>query len=159
LKVIDYTQENALQVIPKGSVDFILDTMGEAMSFLSLMVPHTSTIVSISTLPSGSQFQDAGFFKRPSKPQVPLPVRLFLDGADMIRKLRAWRWGVDYTYMFLVSSGEELDQLRTIVEEGKLVPVVGSRTNIKDIEAIRKICMQAYEGKGGIGKAVITVSP
>lgn len=157
-KVIDYTKDDPMQVIPRGSVDFILDTMGRAMAYLSLMTPNTSLIISISTLPSGSQFQDAGFFKRPSQPQVPMPVRMFLDGADMVRKLRAWRWVVEYTYMFLEASGKELDQLRTYVEEGRLVPVIGSRTNLKDIDEVRKVCMQVYQGKGGIGKAVFNVA-
>jgi hypothetical protein len=135
----------------------MLDTMGQAMSCLSLMTPKTSIIVSISTTPSGSQLQNAGFFRRPSKPKVPFPVRLFLDGVDVARKIRAWRWDVEYTYMFLEANGKELDQLKAHVEGGQLVPVIGSTTDLRDIEGVTKVCMKAYEGKGGIGKAVFTV--
>lgn len=57
--VIDYTKDDPAAIIPRGSIDFILDTTGEAMKHLSLMVPSTSTIVSISTLPSGTQLQQS----------------------------------------------------------------------------------------------------
>lgn len=129
------------------------------MSYLSLMTPTTGTIVSISTTPSGSQFQEASFFKRPDKPRVPLLARTFLDATDFVRKKRARRWGVTYTYMFLESNAKELDTLRGYVEERKVQPVIGSRAALDDIEKVKELCLQVYQGKGGIGKAVIEVIP
>ena len=155
--VIDYTKDDPLKVIPRGSVDFMFDTMGQAMTCLSLMTPSTGTIVSISTTPSAAQFQDSSFFRRPSQPRVPLVARFFLDATDSVRKLRAWRWSVNYTYMFLDSDAEELNILRSYVEEGKIRPVIGSRTDLKDIEKVKEACLQVYNGKGGIGKAVFTL--
>ncbi|KAF2147662.1 GroES-like protein [Myriangium duriaei CBS 260.36] len=156
--IIDYTKEDPLRVIPRGSVDFMLDTMGQAMVYLSLMVPATSTIVSISTTPSGAQFQNASFLKRPDQPRVPLFARSYLDTIDLVRKVRAWRWGVNYTYMFLEADAKELDALKGYVEDGKIHPVIGSSTDLNNIEKVREVCQQVYEGKGGVGKAVFTVS-
>lgn len=146
-----------MTVIPRGSVDLMLDTMGDAMKFLSLMTPSTSTIVSISTTPSSTQFQQSSFFKRPDNPRVPFIARMFLDLQDTIRKHRAARWKVDYTYMFLASDASELDILRGYVEEKKIRPVVGSITDLKDIEKVKEVCQQVYAGKGGVGKAVFRV--
>lgn len=146
-----------MKVIHPQSVDFILDTLGQAMQYLSLMTPKTGTIVSISTTPSGSQLQDSSFFKRPSNPRVPWLVRLALDGMDYVRKLRAKRWSVNYQYMFLESSGKELDILTKYVGEKNLLPVVGLRVDIHDLDKVKEACNQVYHGKGGIGKTVFEI--
>lgn len=146
-----------MKIIPRGSVDFILDTTAQAMQFLSLMTPSTSSIISISTLPSGTQLQEAPVMNRPDNPRLPLLFRLALNAMDSIKKLRAWRWGVHYEYMFLESNGKDLDDLSKYVEEGRLSPVVGSRVNIRDLDKVREACNIVYKGKGGIGKVVIDV--
>lgn len=146
-----------MAIIPRGSVDFILDTTGQAMQFLSLMTPSTSTIISISTLPSGTQLQQAPIMDRPDKPQIPFIMRLVLNALDSIKQLRAWRWSVHYEYLFLESNGKDLASLTKFVEEGKLVPVVGSRVDLRDIEKVREACSIVYKGKGGIGKTVINI--
>ncbi|KAF2166826.1 hypothetical protein M409DRAFT_66389 [Zasmidium cellare ATCC 36951] len=156
-QIIDYTKEDPTTIIPRGSIDFLLDTMGQALSYLSLMTPHTSTIMSISTTPSGTQLQSSSFFSRPSNPKIPWLVKTFLDGADYVRKLRARRWGVRYEYMFLESGRGELDALRGFVEEGRLRAVVGSRVALRDAGAVREACGRVYQGKGGVGKTVFEV--
>lgn len=77
---------------------------------------------------------------------------------DRIRKLRAWRYSVKYAYMFLESSGQDLDELRTHVEEGRLRTVVGMTVPLSDIEAVRSACQVVYSGKGGLGKVVVQVA-
>ncbi|KAK5064350.1 hypothetical protein LTR84_000183 [Exophiala bonariae] len=156
-QIIDYTKEDVMALIPRGSVDFVLDTTGQAMQFLSLMTPSTSTIISISTLPSGTQLQQAPIMNRPDKPQLPFVMRVALNALDSIKKLRASRWGVHYEYLFLESNGKDLASLTSYVEGGKLVPVVGSRVDIRDIEKVREACGIVYKGKGGIGKTVIDI--
>ena len=156
--VIDYTKSNPTSIIPPGSVDFVLDTTGQAMQFLSLMVPRTSLVISISTQPSGLQLQQADFMDRPDRPRLSWWARGFLDTTDAVRKLRAWRWSVEYSYLFLAASGEDLETIRDYVESAKLVPVVGTRTRLKDMAGVRQACLLVYEGKGGIGKAVISIA-
>lgn len=146
-----------MTAIPRGSVDFMLDTTGQAMPFLSLMVPGTSSIVSISTVPSGRQLQDSPAMRRPGKPQMPWLPYLLLNSLDGVSRWRARRWGVEYQYMFLDSNGKDLRELTGYVEQGKLKPVVGTRVDLKDLEGVKKVAGMVYEGKGGIGKAVINV--
>lgn len=154
-QIIDYTKDDPLKVIPPGSVDFLFDTTGQSMAFLSLMTPKTSLIVSISTNPSGTTLQSSGVMQRPDNPRLPLVGRLFLNATDAVRRLRACRWGVEYMYIFMEPSGSQLKELAGYIDEGKLRPVVGTRVDIHDIDAVRKACTQVYEGKGGIGKAVL----
>ncbi|RMZ80751.1 hypothetical protein DV738_g2629, partial [Chaetothyriales sp. CBS 135597] len=134
-QIIDYTKENPATVIPRGSVDFILDTTGESMQFLSLMVASTSSIVSISTLPSGTQLQQSPLMQRSDKPQLSWLAYLGLNALDSVRKLRARRWGVEYQYMFLEATGKDLEAIAGYVDTGLIKPVVGTRANFKDIES------------------------
>jgi NADPH:quinone reductase-like Zn-dependent oxidoreductase len=157
IKVIDYTKDDPKNIIQPGSVDFLFDTVGLSIDYLHLMQPKTSCIVSIATMPSGSQLQDSSLMKLPHHPVVPLHFRLALNMLDFIRKLRARRYGVAYSYIFLDPNGNDLDTLTRHVEEGKLKPVVGTTVNLSDIEAVRKACQVVYSGQGGLGKAVIKV--
>ncbi|KAF5593781.1 serine threonine kinase [Fusarium subglutinans] len=156
-QIIDYTNQKVAEAVPPKSVDFCFDTTGQAMEFLSLMVPSTGMIVSISTTPSASTLQASSVMRRPENPQIPFAGRLFLHAADAIRRLRAWRWGVTYMYHFLDPNREDLHKLTDYVDDGKVKPVVRARVDMRDIEAVREACDQTYKGKGGLGKTVFEV--
>jgi NADPH:quinone reductase-like Zn-dependent oxidoreductase len=157
-EVIDYTKSDPSQKIESGSVDFLFDTVGSSMEFLSLMKPQSGCIVSVSTMPSGTQLQDSSIMDLPHKPTVPLAFKTALNLMDCVRKLRARRYGVEYTYMFLESSGQDLDELRKYVEDGRLRTVVGTTVELSDISAVQNACQVVYDGKGGLGKMVIKVA-
>ncbi|CAG7970014.1 unnamed protein product [Penicillium olsonii] len=157
-EVIDYTKSDPREVIQAGSVDFLFDTIGSSMEFLSLMKPQTGCIISVSTMPSGSQLQDSSIMDLPHKPTIPFVPRTALNAMDCVRKLRARRYGVEYSYMFLESTGEDLDELRGHVEEGRLRTVVGTTVPLSDIKAVQDACQIVYSGKGGLGKVVIRVA-
>lgn len=147
---------NPKNAIQPGTIDFLFDTVGSSMPYLSLMRPNTSCIISVSTTPSGDQLQASSLMQLPY-PVLPLPMRLALNLMDNVRKLRAWRYGVTYSYMFLESSGKDLDQLRELVESGKLRTVVGTTASLRDTKAVQDLCQVVYSGRGGLGKAVIKV--
>lgn len=127
------------------------------MELLPLMVPSTGMIVSISTKPSSSTLQGSDVMQRPENPRIPFYVGAYLDAEDWVRKLRAWYYNVDYKYWFLDPNAKDLDSLRAWVEEGKLVPVIGARVDLKDIDKVREACLTTYNGKGGLGKTVFEV--
>lgn len=135
----------------------MLDTTGQAMDFLSRMVPETGLIVSISTTPSGKQMQDAAVTKASDSPKIPFLASTILNTLDSVRKWRSKRWGVNYEFMFLDPNGADLDELRGHVEAGKLKPVVGLSVKFEDVEAVKKAAMTSYQGKGAIGKTVIVM--
>ena len=146
-----------MKLIPAGSVDFFFDTTGQAMQFLSHMVPSTGVVVSISTKPSGATLQGCSDFQRPDNPRLPWYGRAFLDADDAVRRLRAWRWGITYLYWFLQPNGTDLETLSNFVGEGQLRPVVGSTVDIRDIEKVKDACMLSYGAKGGLGKTVFEI--
>lgn len=121
------------------------------------MVPSTSIIVSVSSLPAGKTLQASNVMQRPDNPRVPFLFRIFLDIADAIRRFRAWRWGVEYEYFFLRPNREDLDELREWVENGKVRCVIGGRAGLRDSQGLRDMCSRVYSGKGGVGKMVIDV--
>lgn len=93
----------------------------------------------------------------PHHPTVPLVPKMALNLMDSVRRFRASRYGVSYSYMFLDPSGEDLDRLWGFIEEGKLKQVVGTTVDLRDIEEVRKACEVVYSNRGGLGKTVIRV--
>ncbi|KAK2603289.1 hypothetical protein N8I77_009755 [Diaporthe amygdali] len=156
--VIDYTKQDPLKIIPRGSVHFVLDTTGEAMSFLPLMASPDGLIVSIATQPSGTQLQQSSVMKRPDSPRLPWFGHLALDILDKYRRTRARWWGVGYEYLFLDPNAKDLVILARHVEEGNVIPIVGCTVDLKDIEGMKEACGTVYNGKGGLGKTVIKVT-
>ena len=128
------------------------------MEYLGLMRSGSGCIISISTAPSGTQLQDSAVMRLPHHPTVPLVPRVALNVMDFTRKLRARRYGVSYSYMFLEPSGEDLDKLRGYSEEGKMKQVVGATVDMRDITEVRKACQVVYSNQGGLGKMVIRVA-
>ncbi|KAL2843277.1 chaperonin 10-like protein [Aspergillus pseudodeflectus] len=157
-EIIDYKTTAPKLVIPCGTIDFLFDTTGSAMEYLCLMRPQTGCIVSISTAPSGMQLQDSAVMRLPHRPVLPIIPRVVLNVADLVRRMRAWRYGVRYEYMFLEPSGEDLDSLRGFVEGGKVRTVVGEAVDMQDIEGVRRACQVVYENRGGLGKVVMRIA-
>ncbi|KAJ5819751.1 alcohol dehydrogenase [Penicillium riverlandense] len=157
-EVVDYTKFDPRDVIEHGSVDFLFDTVGLAMEYLCLMRQESSRIVSVSTLPSGNQLQSSPLMNLPHRPIIPFPFRMGLNLLDQIRKFRARRYKTEYSYMFLESTGKDLDEMRQYVEDGRLRTVVGTTVDLRDVESVRKACEVVYSGRGGTGKLVIRVA-
>ncbi|KAJ5520455.1 hypothetical protein N7463_000908 [Penicillium fimorum] len=156
--IIDYTKSDPRKIIQPGSVDFLFDTVGSAMEYLCLIKPKSGCILSVATMPSGNQLQESSMMDLPDRPRIPIALRMVLNAFDCVRKLRAWRYGVEYSYMFLESSGQDLDELRRYVEEHRLRTVVGHTVELSDLEAVRAACQIVYSGKGGFGKVVVKVA-
>lgn len=146
-------------VIPAQSVDFLFDTTGDSMTYLSQMRP-TGAIVSISILTSGDTLQNSSLMRlspdKNNRATVPYPVRLALNVLDRIRVMRASRYGVKYSAIFLEPNAKDLESICEWVESGKLRTVVGTKVPYKDIEAVRNACQVVFDSKGGVGKSVIT---
>lgn len=127
------------------------------MEYLSLMRPNTGCIISVSTIPSSDQLQASSLLQLPDRPVLPLPVKFGLNLMDYIRTFRVQRYGVSYSYMFLESSAKDLDELRDLVDSGRLRTTVGTQASLRDLEAVQDACEIVYSGRGGLGKVVIRV--
>ncbi|TQV97114.1 alcohol dehydrogenase [Cordyceps javanica] len=154
--VIDYTKEDPVTVIPKGSVDFILDTMGQAKDLLPLLRPGASRIISICGTPSGQQVNHA-LVDGGGSP-LPWGTRLMLDAIHAAASWRATYWRTSYSYMLLDPNAQDLAILTKCAEEGSLRSVVGRQVSFDDIDAVREACGVVYHGKGGLGKTVLVMA-
>jgi hypothetical protein len=159
--VIDYKKNDPTSTIPKGSVDFILDTTSAAMQYLPLLTPKTGVVISVaisfSTAPSGNEAQASEALNRPDHPKLPLLARCFFDVANNVSKLRAWRYGVHFDYLSLKQDRKGLDRLREYIEDGRLKTVVGKVIDIRDFETVKQACQETLTGKGSVGKTVIAI--
>ncbi|XWW92329.1 hypothetical protein V2A60_000252 [Cordyceps javanica] len=155
-QVIDYTKEDPVTVIPKGSVDFILDTMGQAKDLLPLLRPGASRIISICGTPSGQQVNHA-LVDGGGSP-LPWGTRLMLDAIHAAASWRATYWRTSYSYMLLDPNAQDLAILTKCAEEGSLRSVVGRQVSFDDIDAVREACGVVYHGKGGLGKTVLVMA-
>jgi hypothetical protein len=128
----------------------MFDTIGMAMPYLCLLRPKTGLVISISLIPSGDKLAASG--------EVPVPfiLRKILNLVDAINRWRASRWDVTYQYLFMDPNGKDLEEIKESVEQGKLRAVVGTKVHYKDIDAVREACGVVFNGKGGIGKTVIS---
>lgn len=129
------------------------------MTYLSQMRP-TGAIVSISILTSGDTLQNSSLMRlspdKNNRATVPYLVRLVLNVLDRIRVMRASRYGVKYSAIFLEPNAKDLESISEWVESGKLRTVVGTKVPYKDIKAVRDACQVVFDSKGGVGKSVIT---
>ena len=149
VQIIDYTKENVVAAIGKGTVDYMFDCTGQTTSVLSVL-KKGGVIVSIATLPSGDQMAK-------DMPDMPFFIRTLLNLANWFLTWWVGRAGVKYLYMFMSPSAEGLNNYATWVKEGKVTPVVGRTAKLSDIDAVRKGCKEVFDGKGGIGKFVIEI--
>ncbi|KAF3389583.1 Reticulon-4-interacting protein 1 [Penicillium rolfsii] len=158
-EIIDYRKTDPKTVIPAKSVDFLFDTTGDSMNYLSLMRP-TGAIVSIAILTSGDALQNASLMRlspdRNNRATVPFAVKLALNVLDRIRTMRASRYGVKYSAIFLEPNAKDLGSIAEWVDEGKLHTIVGTKVPHKDLKAVRDACQVVYASSGGVGKSVIT---
>lgn len=149
-QVVNYTTKNPVEEISRGSVDFMIDTIGGTLSYMSLLKPQNGLILSISTVPSGHML------KKPF-PQIPFYVRIPLDLVDWYYRWRVGRWGAGYECMLVDMNSQDLDRLRKWVDGGKIRPVVGKTVRLDDLTAVRDGCNDVYSTHGGIGKMVIEI--
>lgn len=148
-QVIDYTKDNPTAVIPKGSVDFIFDTMGAGLANLHLM-KKGGIILSIATLPFGPDL------KR-KVPHMPAVLVWILNTIGAIIQFRARRYGVEFRPHFMEGSGKDLARLGEWVEQGKIRTVVGRVAKLEDLKGVRQGALEVFNAKGGTGKFVIEI--
>ncbi|KAK5994235.1 Reticulon-4-interacting protein 1 [Cladobotryum mycophilum] len=109
-EIIDYQKSDPKSLIPQGSVDCLIDTIGASMEYLSLMKPKTGIIVTISIMTSGETLQNSSMMRLSpggqEKAHVPILIRFILNFQDYIRRARASYYGVTYSAFFLNQMGK-----------------------------------------------------
>ncbi len=149
-QIIDYTKQNVLKEVEKGSVDVLYDTVGTGMANLSLMKSKTGIILSISNIPPGNLIARL-------MPQTPWIMQRIFDAVDFWNRKRAGRWSVKWESRLTLLDVSDLDRISKLAEEKKIRPVVGRVAKLSDLQGIRDVCTAIKSGKGGVGKFVIEI--
>jgi NADPH:quinone reductase-like Zn-dependent oxidoreductase len=148
-QIVDYTKEDVVKAVGRGSVDFMFDTVGQTLKSLALM-KKGAWIISISTVPSGKVLKQM-------LPDAALFVTLILDVVNwLFETWTGWK-GVKYSCLLLHGNSADLEKLASWVDDGKVKPIIGMQVKLSDLEGVRKGCQQIYDGKGGVGKFVIDI--
>ncbi len=147
--IVDYTKEKTVNVVGKGNVDFMFDTVGETIKGLQV-VKKGGFIVSISMVPDGTTFKK-------KNPGMPTYLEYGLNLADWVFRTYVWWFGVGYEYLLMEGKAEDLERFSKWIEEGKVKPIIGNVVKLSDIEGVKKGCQQILDGKGGVGKFVVEI--
>ncbi|KAI1264900.1 hypothetical protein F5Y18DRAFT_388845 [Xylariaceae sp. FL1019] len=150
-QVVDYTVHTRLtDVVPAGSVDFVLNTQWDLGKTFPLVDPRKGVVISIASLPHPALLREM-------IPDLPFFVFWLLSAAQWYYafKLR----GTNVKYEFVSGNfgpRETVDKVGEFIALGK-VKAVTRTVNIEDLEAVRQACDQVSTGKGGIGKLVVKI--
>lgn len=147
-QIVDYKTQDPLKEIPRGSVDFLFDTVGGAISYVSLIKPKAGHIITVATLPNGTAVKEAF-------PDTPFYFQYVMDFMDWYYRFRTGRWNVGYEYFAVKVKTEDLDRMSKFVDEGKVKPVVGRVAKLDNLDSVKEGCNDVYKAHGGIGKFVI----
>jgi NADPH:quinone reductase-like Zn-dependent oxidoreductase len=153
-QVIDYKKQRVQDVVPRGSVDFVVNTQwGTLTDGIALLNPENGTLMSITSLPSKEAAR--GIL---GDDKFPWWFGVLLDIVQLY-----YRWLTRGTKLeHEVVSGspdvrEDLEAAGEVIALGKVKPVMRV-VDFEDIEAVRKNAEQVYTGKGGLGKLVVRVA-
>lgn len=150
-EIIDYTKVDVAKTLGSGRIDCLFDTMGGTLSLLKT-IKKEGAIISISTVPSGSQMIERG-----GMADMPFYMKFILDAADWFFRWWTGRAGVQYEYLFMRPSWSDLQKLAEYTEQEALVPIVGRTAKLSNLGEVREGCREVYEGHGGVGKFVIEI--
>ena len=140
--VIDYRSQDFEQLL--DGYDLVLDSLGGKNLEKSLRVLRPGgKAIGIAGPPDPAFARELG-----ANPVIRLATKAL---SSRIRR-QARRLGVDYEFLFMRASGEQLREITALVDGGVLRPVVGRVFDFdQTVEAMQSL------GQGGIrGKAVIT---
>lgn len=155
-RVVDYEREDVVEVVGRGTVDFVFNTQWGVVKTFALAKPETGVVVSIASVPGEKMIRSMLGTKK-----VPFQWLLFL----VSRLAYVWYdWnlrGTNIKHDFVSGNPGDREALETAgewVAAGK-VKAVTTVVDLDDLQAVRAACQKVADGKGGVGKLVIRVLP
>jgi NADPH:quinone reductase-like Zn-dependent oxidoreductase len=142
---IDYAKEDFSTKL--SGYDLVLDSVGGSNLEKSLKILKPGGLaISVVGPP------DANFAKQFG---APAPIGLFMHLLSRKVRKQAKALGVRYEFMFMKSSGSQLEKLRLLYEKGELQPVIDRVFPFdKTLDAIKYV----EQGKAKSGKVVVRVA-
>ncbi len=142
--VIDYKKQAFETVL--HDYDVVLDTLGGHTLEKSLQVLKPGgKVISIAGPPDPAFAKELG--------ANPL-VSLAMTALSFRTRHRARRHHVTYSFLFMRASGDQLREITTLIEAGKIRPVVD---RVFPFESTREALTYVEEGRARAGKVVLTM--
>lgn len=143
--VVDYTRENFAQTL--RGFDAALDAVGgRTLKGVFRILKRGGSVVSVAGIPEPkTALQDL---------HASRAVAALFWMISLGVRLRAWRSGVSYRYLFMHASGDDLRFLAGLVDAGKIRPVVDSIYPLSRISD----AFSALETGRAKGKIIITMA-
>jgi NADPH:quinone reductase-like Zn-dependent oxidoreductase len=148
-QVIDYTTQDVVTEVGKGTVDFFLDTAGMSMTYIEVVKPKTGLLLTIVGKSGQTLARDW--------PEVSWWLIKLLDVLDGVQKWRASRWGVKYDHVYTQFTSTASEKIAEWMKEDKLKAIIGKTAEIDDLETVREMFEAVTSAKGAIGKYVIKI--
>ena len=144
-QIVDYTKEDVLSTVGRGTVDFVFDTIMMSMSYLPLLKPGDGVVVS-----AMGKSGDSLILDWPHAPWILVKLLNILDG---LNKWRARRLGVRYEHANTQFMKENWDRIDEWARERKLKVIIET-TDWDNLDEVRRMFDIVASGKGAIGKYV-----
>lgn len=151
---VDYTKGPVTGTVGKQSVDFVYHTQATAPlgESIAMANPGTGALINIAGIPDKRIVRSMLGADR-----FPWWLGVALDVVQLWYKWLLLGSGVRYG---MISGSpdvrEDLEIVGEMIATGK-VKAVPTTVDFDDLEAVREICMKAYNGKGGVGQIVIRI--
>ncbi|WP_329038961.1 NADP-dependent oxidoreductase [Streptomyces sp. NBC_01725] len=143
--VVDYTKQ-AFETVLDG-YDIVLDTLGGETLTKSLQVLKPGgKVIGIAGPPDAAFARELG---------ANLFLQLAMSALSFRTRLRAKRRHVTYSFLFMKASGDQLRDLTTLVDAGKIRPVVD---RVFPFDQTREAMEYVEKGRSKAGKVVVAMT-
>lgn len=123
-KVIDYTKENFYEL--DKDYDFVFDTMGGKIKDQSFSIlKKDGMLVSIAEIPTPDIADDFSLSK---------VVKFLFYILNTKNRILANKYNVNYKYLFMNASGEQLSEIAKLIEEKKIKPIIDKTFNLNEVD-------------------------
>ncbi|KAM7199712.1 GroES (chaperonin 10)-like protein [Naviculisporaceae sp. PSN 640] len=152
-KLIDYTTEDIVDSVGRGTVDYVFNTQWDLVGTFPLAKRDTGAVVSIASVPSAATIRN--MFGPSGLGWLTPVVALF---SHLVYLWYGWNLRGTNVLQDFVSGNpgkrEDAERTREWIAEGKLKPVM-TVVDIDHVEAVRSACEKVATGKGGLGLLVL----
>lgn len=142
--VINYRKQHPWEVLK--DMDFVFDTLGgdDLFKIFNVVKPG-GWVVSISGVPDGETAKEMG---------LGLFKTLILKLVGLKANISASKCGSHYKFLFMKPNGDQLAQIKNLVEQGKIRPIIDSVFSLSNIQE----AVEHSESGRARGKIVIKVA-
>ena len=150
-QVVDYTTQDVVRAVGRGTVDFVYNTQWDLVGTFPLLKPATGVVVSIASIPPPHVVKSLMGSVAPR-------WMLWLLGAAQY--WYAWKLrGTDVKLVFQSGDAgkrEDVERTGEMIAQGK-IKAVSTVVPLEDIAEVRRRCEMVATGKGGLGALVIKI--